>query len=686
MGMLDRARDTFKGVFAGEDNRKDENPNTPEQEQLVQMVLQDYEVFKGKRQEIEDVWREEDRFYEGGKKHWEGLRSETTMKERPNSTDNIAYSQIESIVASLTAWNPEGRFEAMEPNDEQKAQELTSYFPYEMKCIRFKPKHIKTVRRMIIHGLLIYKTVYDPTVEGGRGQNRYIGQNDIIPLDYGSFFPDPRIGDFLYLQDARAIILNTVRDLEYFAERFGEQGKKVQESETSSDVEIFDEQKDSTPYKSKRSNLIEYWYKGKPKMMTEEDKKLFQELAQEKLAEGKDPSESLAKAEGRMNGIHCLYVSQDGVYLEHKAYVYDHGQYPIVARGLFPVEGSLWPKGYMRDMISPQIMLNKFSELAVETAAKMGNAAIVYEIGAINDKQVSLWKRMRAKVGAMLPVSEIDKFKELQGVAINPTHLSMMEYYKDMLQKIPRRFDSANGQASTDVKSGRQAIALQQASAGHLSTPTELIQDALEEVFEQYIELMAQFYTTERIGRVTGKQVTMSRDRLINQLPTEYETGNMIQDPQTGQEIPEVLPVMEEYVPKFDISVSVGVEKPTDREYWIQTAHTLFQTIDPMTQTPLIDAQAVIYAVEHGRLEPFSVIQERVQRDLQLQQQMQTLAQENQQLSQMLAQSEQQNMSAQVQAEKMARDDEQRQFDRQMQQRRLDIDEMKVMGQGMMGQ
>lgn len=530
----------------------------------------------------------------------------------------------------------------------------------------------------MVHGLLLYKTIYDPTVEGGRGNHRFIGQNDVIPLDYGCFFPDPRIGDLLYLQTSRAIILNSVRDLEYFKDRFEGQGKKVMEDNQSADVEIFDSNKDANTYKSKRSNLIEYWYKGKPKMLTAEDKQHFMELAQEALAEGKDPSEHLAKAQGSVKGIHCIYISSSGVFLEHKAYVYDHGQYPIIARALFPVEGTIWPKGYMRDMISPQIMLNKFSELAVETAAKMGNGAMLYEEGALSDTHKSMWKRLRSKVGAMLPVTDIAKVKETQGISINPTHLSMMEYYKDMLQKIPGRFDSANGQASTNVTSGRQAQALQAASAGRLSTTSELIQDALVELFEQYIELIAQFYTTERIGRVTGKPVSISRNQLLSSVQTEFES-------EEG-----TLPVVEEYIPKFDISVSVGVEKPSDRDYWIQTAFNLFQTIDPLTGMPMIDIEALEYAIEHGRMEPFDVIKERMQKEQmikqmveQLQTQVDQLSQENQIMQQALGQAQQQ--SEQMTSMRRAEEDDERQFQRQTQMRKLDIEQMKAEGQMMKG-
>ncbi len=695
------AKEKINGIFTNtkEPEADKQNPNTPDQQEIYDTVMGDYEVFKAKRQDIEDTWRTEDRFYEGGKRQWEGLRSEATMKSRPNSVDNIAFSQVESVVSALTGWTPEPRLEATEDGDEQKSQELVKFIPYELRCIKFKPKHVKAVRRFVINGLLLYKTVYDPTIEGGRGMNRYIGQNDIIPLDYGSFFPDPRIGDLLYLQKSKAMIIHTIKDLEYFKERWPEQGQKVREDNFSGDVEIFEEDRQvststfntttssggAQTEKSKRSGLIEYWYKGKPKIMTPEDKKLFKEMAEEKLAESKDPSECLAKAEGTMKGVHCIYVSTSGVFLEHKSYVYDHCQYPVVARCLFPIEGSIWPKGYMRDLISPQIMLNKFSELAVEQTAKMGNGAIIYEEGAIAESKIPIWKRIRSQVGAMLPVIRKDGVQEIEGKGPPAMIMNFIQHWLTILQKIPRRFDSTNGGASFQGESGRHAEALQSAAHGNLSTPTELIEDGLAEVIEQYIELIAQFYATERIGRVLGKSVGMSRDRLMSGVQTEYETGNEVQDPMTGQMMPEVKPVIEEYVPKFDINVSIGVEKPTDREYWVKTAFTLFGTLDPMTGMPFIDAQAVRYTVENGRMEPFEVIDERMQRDAMLKQRLDQLTMENEQLNAALVEAQgqmgemqQNDLIAQNEANKAAMDMDKEQFNRSVQIEKLDIDRMKA--------
>lgn len=683
--------DTIKGIFNYEDEPNQEPINTPEQQKLYDMVWQDYQYFKEQRQTQEEIWKKEQRFYKGD--HWYGLRPDSVSRIRPNSVDNVAWSQIESVVSKLCGWMPYPDFEAQEPNDEQKAQDLNDFMPYELRCIKFKQKHIRAVRRFAIHGPLIYKTIYDPTVEGGKGNNRYLGNNDILPVDLGSFFPDPRIRDFIYLQKAEANIVHTVRSVSYFAERWPEQGKKVQPDNMSADVEIFDDSEYSlrnfntdssntgTETQLMRSGLIEYWYKGTPKYMSDEDKTLFKELADQKLSEGTDPSECLAKAKGTMDGVHCVYISTSGVFLEHKAYVYDHGQYPFVARTLFPDEDNPWGKGYMRDMISPQIMLNKFSEIAVETSAKMGNAAIAYEEDAITKPDT--WKERRSLPGAMLPTARLDGIKELQGVNVPQTVFNMLEYYKDMLQKIPGQFDSANGQANPNVTSGEQAKALIAASSNRLGLATEIIEDALEEVFMQYIELMAQFYTTERVARITGRNVSMSRDKLISYSQTTYDAPQ-----EDGSTQP--VPVQEEYVPKFDIRVNVGVEKPKDREYYIQTAFNLLKTTDPLTGMPMIDGEAVRYAVENGRLEPFSVIQARMQREQQIQHKMAQLQQENDILNEQVNQmaghidaANQNNMQATHDTLKLLQQQDQQDHQKQMDQQKMAIEAGKV---AMMGQ
>lgn len=641
MSIASKIADKFAGVFGGSNETEKEPINTPEQQKLVTMARNDYSHFRSERQRYEPIWREEQRFYDGD--HWYGLRPAEASKYRPNSVDNVAWSQVESVTAKLCSWMPYPEMEPMEPNDEDKASDLTAYMPYELRQIKFPQKHIRAVRRMAIHGPLIYKVAYDPTVEGGSGQYRFIGQNDIVPVEFGSFFPDPRVRDFIDMQKGAAHIFHFRKPIEYFSERWPENGEKVQPDQDESDVHIYDDQSyssagftlDRTPgdgtSNTQTAGLIEYWYRGRPKIMSKEDRELFKELADEKLAEGKDPSECEAKAKGVMNGIHCLYITVGGVFLEHKSYVYDHGQYPIVARTLFPEEDNPWGKGYMRDMIKPQIMLNKFAEISVETSAKMGNSGIMHETGAI--KNIHRFKQERSIPGAVLEVTDINRIKEFQGVNVPPTVFNMLNYYQEMLQKIPGQFDSANGQANPNVTSGEQAKALIAAANNRLVIATELIEDALGEVFEQYIALMAQFYTTERIGRVTGRQVSISRDKLINTMPSEYEG---VQEGADGMQSPATIPVQEEYVPKFDISVRIGSEKPTDREYWIQTAFNLLNTVDPVTQMPMVDGKAVQYTVQNGRMEPFDVIDQRMQREQQIMQQMQQLQQQNEQMQQQM--------------------------------------------------
>lgn len=685
--ILDKLKSTVKdtteklqGIFNGSDGVDQDAKfiNKPDEQTLYDSVMQDYTVFKAARQMIEPMWREEMRFYDGD--HWTGLRTDAVSRRRPNSVDNISWAQCESIIGKLSGWDPWPDFQAQEPGDEQKAKDLNAFMPYELSQIKFKQKYVKAIRQSVIHGPLIFKTIFDPSVEGGRGMNKYDGRNDIVPVELGSFFTDPRITDFIYLQEMGAIIINTRKTLEYFQRKWPKQGKKVQPDNTAQDVQIFTypnygmAQKtfnttDTTWYpfdastQVKTAGLLEYWYRGLPKMVSEEDKQMFREQGDEKLAQGLDPSEFYAKADGTMEGVHCVYVSTSEVFLEHKAYVYDHGLYPFTARTLFPNGRNVWGKGFMRDMIKPQIMLNKFAEIAVETMAKSGNSAIVYEEGSIT--KPATWKEQRSTEGALLPIAQgrIQDWKELQGTNAPATVFNMLEYYQSMLQKIPGQFDSANGQASPNVTSGEQAKALIAAASTRLNTVSDIISESLADVFGQYIELIAQFYSDQRIARVTGKQVSMGRDSLISHVQTTYEQS----------------PVMEEYMPQFDILVNITAEKPQDSQYWLQMAFNLLPMVDPITQLPMIDAEAVRYVIQNGRMESMDTIEKRIAEKAGKEQQMQEMGM---QLEQMQAENGGlQEQLAQIMGEKTQQDDDDRQFEQQLKSRKMDLDEAKTINQ-----
>lgn len=688
MTLIQNAYERLKGVFDNENaKQRTTDPNTPEQQALYESVMSDFNLFKADRQPVEDYWREEQRFYKGD--HWYGLRSDSTSRQRPNAVENIAWSQIEAIVGKLCGWMPYPDFEGVEPGDDSAARNLNDYVPKELRQIKFKAKHIRAVRRMVIHGPLIYKTIFDPNIEGGRGKNRYQGRNDIIPVDLGSFYPDPRIRDFLYLQDGAAHIIKVPQLLEYFSKRWPEQGSKV-EPDNGGGEEVFEvdgissdgfnhDNSVGSPNKAEyrqTAGLIEYWYRGLPKLVTQEDNDLFTEAAADKLAHGVDPSEDIAKAAGNMEGIHCIYVSTSGVFLEHKAYVYDHGQYPFQARTLFPDEANLWGKGFMRDMIKPQIFKNKYAEIAIETMARQGNGAIMYEDGAITKPQT--WQERRSQPGAMLPVAQgrLNDVKEIQGTNIPGSLFNALSYYDEMLQKVPGQFDSSNGASNASVTSGEQAKALMSAAGTRLNTASDTIQETLEEVFGQYIELMAQFYTEERIVRVTGRQVSISRDSIVGSVPASYATGNEIPDPMTSEPMPEELSVKEEYVPEFDITVHIGTEKPQDREYWMQLAFNMLQVVDPITKLPMIDAEGIRYVIQNGRMEPMDVIKERIEQAAGREQQMQAQlvqAQQAVQQNQVL-----QQKVAELQGVSQQQNQEEQQFNRSIQQQRVELEAAKV--------
>lgn len=677
--------------------QRNQNPNNEEQQQIASMVLGDFEVFRPPQEEQHPWWAKEQRMYDND--HWSDLRSEEESRMRPNLSENVFRSQIESAVGKLCGWMPTPDFEEQEDNDKGKAADLNDYMPNELKQINFRQKFVRAMRRCLLHGPFILQTVHDPDYEGGRGMYRYKGRNDIVPVDLYSFFPDPRITDFINLQKMSAIIIRPEpKTMEYFRKRFGKRGELVQPDNTQGEhgttnvgssrafnLDLTGGTSGASSTGTQTAHLLEYWYRGLPKIVTREDREAFKDAAEEALERGADPSEYLAKVRGDMEGVHCIYVSQNGVFLEHKAYIYDHGEYPFTARTLYPEEGNIWGAGFGRDMISLQIALNRFTEMAMETMGRSGNTAIMYEEGAISKPRT--WETQRSIEGAMLPTAtgalSGNKIRELQGSDVPGTLFNMITHTLEMFQKVTGQFDSANGQADSRVTSGAQARALIAAAGTRLNTVSDLISEALQEVFRQYVELMVQFYTNERISRVNGRKVSISRASLISSVPTEYipvdnappgpvqpeqegmgyeEEGAMpaegmpdMEQPLAPEE-PKVMTLNEEFIPEFDIRVNIGVDKPQDREYWTQLGFNMLGIQDPVTGLPMLDGEGLSYILQTGRMESMDIIRRRIQNESGQQQQLQQAAEqaqqlqaENQQLQQMLEQAgmqlEQQNQS-----------------------------------------
>ncbi|MNN26182.1 hypothetical protein D3C81_1396820 [compost metagenome] len=120
----------------------------------------------------------------------------------------------------------------------------------------------------------------------------------------------------------------------------------------------------------------------------------------------------------------------------------------------------------------------------------------------------------------------------------------------------------------------------------------------------------------------------------------------------------------------------IGTEKPQEREYWMQLAFNLLKIVDPITQLPMIDAEAVRYVIQNGRMEPMDVINDRIEQASQREQQMQQQLQAGQQAMQQNRQLQQQ--VTQLQGQQSQQDQEQQKFDRDVQQQKLNLEAAKV--------
>jgi hypothetical protein len=134
-----------------------------------------------------------------------------------------------------------------------------------------------------------------------------------------------------------------------------------------------------------------------------------------------------------------------------------------------------------------------------------------------------------------------------------------------------------------------------------LKAAVEILEDYLTEINKLRINRFAQFYTVDRYYRIRDPhgnviEGTLNKDEMLSSwVREEYP------DPVTGQMVQKE----EKFVPEFDIQVKIIDEKPTDRNYYTNTALQLFGM-------NLMVPEDVWYTLEEGKFPPKDEVVEKI--------------------------------------------------------------------------
>lgn len=640
-----------------------EKSNNSEERKLLFDIETAQQIAEAEKKEIETIWDDEYKIQIG--KQWDTTlapRSKEAKKYRPNSQDNFVFPAIYNMLSALTANEPQSVIEPVEPGDKELSEKLTGVIAFERYRNKFNSIWKKLVLQGLKYGPFISMVTWDNDWIGGEGPGRWVGEIKHTVINKEDFFPDPAIRDLEErLQDCSYINIRYRKKMDFFQESFPDKALFVNADEEAAEGEGME---------PNQATMIAHWHRGTPKFISDKWAKEFKAKAAEYQQQGNvyKAKEYEDKATGIFKGVHLAYKTNT-VLLDYIPYVYDDGLYPINFRVLYQDEESPWGLGEIRNVMIPQILHNKADEIEIEAMAKEGLGGGYYQTGAMTPKQIDSMKINQGKGGTWNEVTDLNGLKERTGVKVPASVTNYKEQKQRMVETITQNSPIQQGRQGGGVTAYSAIAELGARADTKNKGKIETLEDLLKDITMMEINRIAQFYTEERTYRILGDKAAMIKkqaemfqqglqqqiqdptgmgiqQQVQQQIPMQGQMPQPPMQPQQQQQMPQLNQTFsnaemmrtwerepgqtEQYIPEFDCKVKVVDERPTDRNYYTNTALQLvgkFMDIESFWQT-----------IEDGKFPPKEEILQRLRQEQQQQaaiQQQQMMQQQQEQQAQL---------------------------------------------------
>jgi len=199
-----------------------------------------------------------------------------------------------------------------------------------------------------------------------------------------------------------------------------------------------------------------------------------------------------------------LWASENQAEYAQRGF-YDHGRYPFVISGLFPIKDQLGGFGYIDIMKSPQIYIDKLDQSLLKNTIIGSRARFwVRNDGKVNEEEYAdLSKDFVHFTGSGTPA---DSIFPIEIPKLNPYAVTMRANKIDEMKETSGNRDFAQGGTSSGITAASAIAALQEAGSKLSRDMIKESYRAFKKVCELCIELIRQFYTFPRMFRITGRQ------------------------------------------------------------------------------------------------------------------------------------------------------------------------------------
>lgn len=507
-----------------------ENPREKELKNVtsdtVRQAKARFEKYKTSRKSFEQRLIDNEQFWK--MRHWEGK----TSRENVNPTGWL-LNAIHSKHADMMDGYPEPNIRAKEQGDEQEAKLLSEIVPVILENTGFKKVYSKCCRDKINKGTGAYGIFWDSTMSGGRGDIR------IEKINLLNLYFEPEVED---IQKSRECFLLQ----EISRDEARQKWPQIREGQLSGGDSLTKYQNEESIDENDKVVIFDWYYK---KWEGDICKLHYCKFIGDTVlyASEDDTEQAMAPVIDVRTGVPMAdALGQPMMQAVGKSIAetgwYEHGKFPFVLDVMFPVEASAYGYGYTDlfkgtqediDLLNHSIVKNALvcskpryfvsaeSGINVDEFADLKNDLIHYE-GTVND---------------IIPVTP---------PAMPTMVVEVMNNKVEELKEVSGNRDVNNGSTTSGVTAASAIAALQEHAGKTSRDNLQNTYESFKEITYQVIELIRQFYDTQRQFRIVGEN---GQDAY-----TSYSNKNI-----RPQQIPSAFGVEMGYrVPQFDIVVSAS--------------------------------------------------------------------------------------------------------------------------------
>ena len=550
-------------------------------------TLKDYKAGKAN---LEARIVEEERWWK--LRHWDVIKgkharetAQNPEEARPEPTSAWMFNSISNKHADIMDNYPEPNVLPREPGDEQDAKTLSSILPVVFERNEYERTYDKAAWYKLKHGVVAKGVFWNKELENG------LGDIDIRFMDILNIFWEPGITD---LQKSRNLFVIDLKDNDLLEQEYPQLKNKLGGQIIEAKQYVHDDNVDV----SKKSVVVDWYYKKR----TPEGKTILHFC--------------------KFCGSEVLFASEN----EPENYpngFYDHGRYPVEFDVLFPEEGTPVGFGYIAIMKSPQLYIDKLSQVILENSMMSAKVRYLVKKGSgINEDEFLDWSKP-----VVYYEGDPNNIIPLQVQQVGGSVLNMLQMKIDELKETSSNRDVSQGSTSGGVTAAAAIAALQEAGN---KTSRDMIAAAYRSYTQECylaIELIRQFYDEMRTFRIVGEKGGFEY--------VQYNNANIKGVPVAPYLGQEMQPGYEQAyrVPVFDIVVKPQKRSPYSKMAQNELAKELYQMgfFNPQL------AEQVLTALEMMDFDGEEKVKEKVQQGQTLMNQLAAMQQQLMELATLVA-------------------------------------------------